>query len=1417
MYANTSLEALSPSEANFGPSATGRFGFTLMFENAILSILPSAVFFLLAPQRLFWLAKQPHKVVKSPQSMLKLGLIGIYAILQLVVLLYWAVGPRPTLGSQIAAAVFVFVNGFLLLFVSHAEHTRSVKPSTLINVYLVLTLTFDCAIVRTSWLLDGAGVIAKLYTCTAVIKFIVLTVEAWEKRSILLAEYRHLSPEVTSGILGRSVFWWLNPLMKAGFGRVLTVQDLYPIHDDMAGGKLLLQAQKSWGSANQSKKNSLFWSTIWATKYVFLSGMLSRLCLIGFKYAQPFLIHRTTDFTGDLSQPDEVGWGLTGAWIVVFLGLAISNGFYYHMTYRFVTSVRGSLCSMIYSKTLELSVTALDESSAVTLMSTDSELICTSFVNLHEVWASPVECGVALYLLYRQLGLAFLAPMVVSIVATLAIMQLAKYIGNARKKWVRGIQTRVDVTASTLGSMKEVKMLGLTDVLNKMVQDLRVRELKLSKDYRKLLSANSSQTIAPLATFATFVVISQSTGRPLDVASAYSSLSLIYLLSEPMNTVIRTIPMVSSALACFDRIRTFLLSESCSDHRLPLNGSSSSGVASLDKSIAPTQDNASVELQNLGQKTSPPPGAPLMVISEASFGWTSAEPSILSNISCTIRKSHFTFIIGNVGSGKSTLMKAMLGEIRPSKGFVYTETRNIAFVGQEPWIQNLTIRQNILGISSYNEEWYNKVIRACGLEQDIIELPNKDATKAGSAGVSLSGGQKQRLALARAVYSRESVVFLDDVFAGQDAVTEEHIYQTLFAGDGLFREMGTTVICITKKVIHRLAFADHVIALDERGHILHQGSFEQLQSDTEYLHGLDIKQNGAPNAEDRIEPPTINLPTAPRPRTVKDEQPESPKRFLGELATYGYYFSSVPWWHTLLLAAFVTLYGGGFKMTELLLSFWTGRAAADQSTNSFYLGLYGMLAGVALLGIVGGAYFFLIIMVPTTSEVLHARLLKSVMEAPLAFFSKTDVGVVTNRFSQDMSVVDTELPYTLIDLGLNVAVSLMAAILMCVFSGYFAATLPPLVFFCWLLQKFYLKTSRAFKDKYLELLDASQRPYYLLFCIQRWLALVLDIMVAILAAILMVSVVELRSKFSPQFVALALLNVTSFSQFLALVIQGWTQLETSFGAVARVQQFCGETQNENLPTEISPVPENWPSHGHITLENLTASYEANAEPVLHNVTLDIPAGSKVGICGRSGSGKSSLVACLLRMLEISPDSHISFDGIDIATLPRQAVRAAMAVVPQHPFFLKRTTIRQNLVPRGGQSDERILSALQRLKMADVVERMGGLDSLLEGEKLSLGQRQLLCLARAMLSDKRIILLDEASSNVDERSEKLIRQVIREEFTSCTVIAIVHRLGAVTDFDRVAVMSSGRVLEWDRPQALLERDSEFRRLWGLSSS
>ena len=443
-----------------------------------------------------------------------------------------------------------------------------------------------------------------------------------------------------------------------------------------------------------------------------------------------------------------------------------------------------------------------------------------------------------------------------------------------------------------------------------------------------------------------------------------------------------------------------------------------------------------------------------------------------------------------------------------------------------------------------------------------------------------------------------------------------------------------------------------------------------------------------------------------------------------------------------------------------------------------------------------------------------------------------------NRFSQDMTVVDTELPYSVIDLLVSTANSIMATVLMCISAGYFAATVPPVILSVWVLQKYYLRTSRQirlldleaksplyshfieslsglvtirafgwapnFQDLNLALLDVSQKPYYLLLCIQRWLALILDLIVAGLAVILMILVVKLRADISPGHVGLALLNVMSFNELLAQIIKYWTQLETSFGAIARLKSFSTTTANENLPNEIASVPDDWPSRGAVELKNVSASYTANGDLVVKDLSMSIAPGEKVGICGRSGSGKSSLITTLFRMLELTAESSIT-------TLPRQLVRSRLNAIPQEPFFI-RGSVRTNADPYQLHTDTAIISAIQKVQLWPIVHSRGGLDADLDQEFFSHGQRQLFCLARAILRKSKVVVLDEVTSSVDGKTDHLMQRVIREEFADATIIAVAHRLDTIMDFDRIALLGGGELKELDTPSALLSRDSMFKELY-----
>lgn len=353
--------------------------------------------------------------------------------------------------------------------------------------------------------------------------------------------------------------------------------------------------------------------------------------------------------------------------------------------------------------------------------------------------------------------------------------------------------------------------------------------------------------------------------------------------------------------------------------------------------------------------------------------------------------------------------------------------------------------------------------------------------------------------------------------------------------------------------------------------------------------------------------------------------------------------------------------------------------------------------------------------------------------------------------------------------------------------------------------------SDEFVAKGMLLLDSSQKPYYLLFCIQRWLSIVLDLMVAILAIILMMLVVELRDSVGPGYVGLAVLNVISFSSSLTWIVKQYTALETSIGAVSRLKKFTATTPNENLQSENELAPRAWPEHGAIEFRNLLASYYSSGYLVLKGIDMSIRPGEKIGICGRTGSGKSSLIMTLLRLLEISQESSIIVDNVDITKIPRQIVRSRLNAIPQDAFLIKRS-VRLNASPELKHGDDEIIDALRRVELWPLIDSRGGLDAEIDTEFFSHGQRQLFCLARAILRKGKIVVLDEVSSSIDIVTDRLVQRLVRQEFTEATIISVAHRLNNIVDFDKIAVLQNGRLVEFGSPQALLTTPSTFRELY-----
>ncbi|KAL9109116.1 MAG: hypothetical protein Q9227_006207 [Pyrenula ochraceoflavens] len=1233
------------------------------------------------------------------------------AVLQLSLVGLWAASDHTSTRTvSIVASALTFIACLNFCAISWFEHERSRQPSALLNAYLLLTLVFDAAELRTLWLgsfgLSERGV----YTANFAVKAIVLPLEAWEKGRFLTADGRAVkSPEETAGLYSQSVFWWLNTIIRRGFKSLLTPEDLYPVAENMAANSLSDQFKRFWEKSSSKSGHRLLRVVLRALTWQLLAPVVPRLALIAFTICQPLLLNR---FLGFLQTPNEsqgvyTGYGLIGAYGIVYLGIAVSTGFYWHRNYRALTMLRGVLITSIYAKTMDLSSTASNDAAAVTLMSADVERIMRGLREMHEMWAN-----------------------------------------------------------TPLFGMFE----GIMDFM--------------------------------------------------------------------------------TALGCFDRIEKFLAAESRVDYRKSTRQVLSPNGTLISAELA---DVAATEVgASASQKEKHDTSSKLISVRDAAFGWEIIDAPVLRGMSFDIRRSGITMLIGPVASGKSTLLKGLLGEVKYSQGIVEVTVTDLGWCEQTPWLMNESVERNVTGFSHLDQALYDEIIYCCDLMPDIETFPDGDQTIVGSKGIVLSGGQKQRLALARALYSRKEGMLFDDIFSGLDAATEKNVFDKVFGPHGLLRRWGTSVVIATHAV-NLLPFADHIIALGKDGAIIEQGDFQTLNSKDGYVRSLCVRH--ADDIKDKQEvqlnqtKEQVKNGTRRKP-TTKSRPPDDRKRQLGDTSVYHFYFQALGRPITIVFLFWQICWAFFQAFPTVWLKWWTDNNARYPSTYiGRYLGVYTGLQIIGLFSNAGLVYVSFQLMARKTGIRLHGIVLQTVVHAPMAFFSKTDTGSLTNRFSQDMQLIDASLPLAMMCVICNLLTCVAQAVLIASATFWLALSFPALLAVFYALQKYYLRTSRQLRfldleekapvytqflesldglvtirafgwekaciERNYELVDKAQRPFYLLFMVQRWLTLVLDLIIMALALLVVGVAIKLRGTVSVGFTGVSLTQLVSWTEYAKLTILFWTQLETSIGAVARIKEFSEKTEDENkMQGEQGEVPsKEWPDKGEVKFEMFGASYSNDSDnSVLDRINLDILPGEKVGICGRTGSGKSTMLHALFRLLPRT-SGQILIDRIDISSVSLQTLRSRLNAIPQEPFFLA-GTVKDNLDPFNIASEGACAEVLHKVGLWNVVKEKGGLEVELEAESmLSHGQRQLFCLARALLRPGKLVCLDEVSSSVDRKTDALMQEIIRREFQGRTIIAVAHRLETIADFDRVIVLDAGKVVECGPPQELLEKENGwFRGMW-----
>ncbi|XP_021717121.1 ABC transporter C family member 13-like isoform X2 [Chenopodium quinoa] len=1247
--------------------------------------------------------------------------------------------------------------------------------------------------------------------------------------------YRRNSGSVKT-ILMLMTFSRIKPIMDKGVMKQLTFEELLDLPSDMdpsSSHNFLLTSWRAQQIINRS--NPSFFKAICSSygwPYLRLGVLKVFNDCIGF--AGPLLLNKLIQFL------QQGSGGVNGFLLAVSLGLTsflksvLDTQYTYHLAILKL-KLRAGIMTVIYQKCLSVSLaekTNFSEGEIQTFMSVDADRavnLCNSF---HDIWSLPLQIGIALYLLYTQVSFAFVAGITITVFLIPVNKWIAKLIANATDKMMKQKDERIRRTGELLTYIRTLKMYCWEILFKNWVMETRRSEVA-NLSTRKYLDAwcvffwATTPTLFSLCTFGLYTLM----GHQLDAATVFTCVALFNTLISPLNSFPWVINGLVDAFISTRRLSRFL---ACPEHSL------SRGKSSL---LYPTCLSVHID-DALEDKA--------ITFHDASFSWSNEhiikDSFRLDNVNLSLPKDSFVVIVGEVGSGKSSLLNSMLGEMNIIEGWVHLNG-STAYVPQVPWILSGTIRENILLGKEHVSERYAEVLRACALDVDISLMPGGDMAYVGDKGANLSGGQRVRIALARAIYHMSDILLLDDVLSAVDAQVARSILDNVIHGPLMNQQ--TCVLCTHN--IQAILSADIVVYMS-KGCVKLVGSPADLASCSEFsahtaLSPLLPVQNQEKSVESICE---VNENSSEEKECIQisseaEETVELEERKEGnvELAVYRKYAAFSGWFLASLILISAAMMQASRNGNDLWLSYWVDTTKGNDRTHyslTFYLVILSVFCILNSVLTLVRAFSFAFGGLRAAMRV-HDSLLNNLVNSPVLFFDRTPRGRIINRLSSDLYTIDDSLPFIFNILLANFVGLLGVAIVLSYVQIILLLLLLPFWYIYKKLQFYYRSTSRelrrldsvsrspiyasftetldgsstirAFKSeefffsKFTSYVEMYQRTSYTEITASLWLSLRLQLLAAFLISfIAIMAIIGSFDKFpvsmgTSGLVGLALSYAAPIVSLLGSFLSSFTETEKEMVAVERVVQYMDIPQEE-LCGSIA-TPRDWPYQGRIEFQNVILRYLPSLPPALCDISFTIAGGTQVGIVGRTGAGKSSIVNALFRLSPIC-GGCILVDDVNIDLVSVRDLRSRFAVVPQSPFLFQ-GSVRENLDPFQLNDDMKLWEVLEKCRIKEEIEAVGGLDMQIKESEasFSVGQRQLLCLARALLKSSKVMFLDECTANIDIRTASLLQNVI---FTACqgmTVITIAHRISTVLSMDDIFVLEKGTLVEQGNPQILLQDD------------